>query len=400
MEEAVMSGTKPVPEVDYDHRDEQAHRDPCPRWRQLRDQSPVVHIEKYGGFYALTRYAEIAQAVRNWEVYSSAEGTGIPVLPGPRTPPLDVDPPEARRWRELVNPYFSPSRVAGYRPWMRELAQERVRDAMSGSSADVAQDIGIPLTRQVILTIMDVKNAPAELNAWTNDLIFGLDETAQHGGQQLWGFLRAEVTGRRARPGADLVSSLVAAQFGDSGRPLTDDEIVSLLLLVLIAALETTNGAISAMIAYLLQNPEAAQRLRDEPAIWPRAMDEFVRWSSPAVGLARTTVTDAVVAGCPIPTGEKVMFIYASGNRDEREFDRPDDVVLDRYPNRHLGFGMGPHRCLGSHLAKAQMELVLEAMLPLLPHWRLDPDNEPEWHAGSTRGMASLRLVRPPAGQL
>jgi cytochrome P450 len=359
----------------------------------------VVHTENYGGFYALTRYAEIAQAVRNCEVYSSAQGTGIPVLPGPKTPPLDVDPPEARRWRELVNPYFSPSRVEGYRPWMRELAEQRVSDALSGSSADVAQDIGIPLTRQVILTIMGATNAPAELNAWTDDLIFGLEETARRGAEQLWGFLQGEVTDRRARPGTDLVSSLVVARFSDSGRLLADDEIVRLLFLVLIAALETTNGAISAMIGYLLEHPDAAQRLREEPAIWNRAMDEFVRWSSPAVGLARTTLTDTVVAGCPIPAGEKVMFLYASGNRDEREFDRPDEVVLDRQPNRHLGFGMGPHRCLGSHLAKAQMEQVLEAMLPLLPYWRLDTDQEPEWHASATRGMASLRLVRQLTGQ-
>jgi cytochrome P450 len=385
-----------VPEVDYDHKDEHAHRDPWPRWRRLRDQSPVVRTGNYGGFYALTRYAEISQAVRNCEVYSSAQGTGIPVLPAPPMPPLDVDPPEARKWRELVNPYFSPSAIASYRPWMRELAGQRVREAMSGSTADVAQDIGIPLTRDVILRIMGVENAPEELNTWTDDLIYGSEDIARRGGEQLWGFLQGEVTDRRARQGTDLVSSLVVARFSDTGRLLTDHEVVSLLFLVLIAALETTNGAISAMIAYLIEHPEAAQRLRDEPAIWHRAMDEFVRWSSPAVGLARTTLTDTVVAGCPIPAGEKVMFLYASGNRDEREFERPDDVVLDRHPNRHLGFGMGPHRCLGSHLAKGQMENVLEAMLPLLPYWGLDAEREPEWHAGATRGMASLHLIRHP----
>jgi cytochrome P450 len=383
-----------APEVDYDHKDEHARRDPWPRWRRLRDQSPVVHTGNYGGFYALTRYAEISQAVRNCEVYSSAQGTGIPVLPTPPMPPLDVDPPEARKWRELVNASFSPSAIASYRPWMRELAAQRVSDAMSGSAADVAQDIGIPLTRDVILRIMGAESAPRELNAWTDDLIFGEEDIARRGGEHLWGFLQGEVTDRRTRPGTDLVSSLVVARFSDTGRLLTDHEVVSLLFLVLIAALETTNGAISAMIAYLVAHPEAAQRLRDEPAIWPRATDEFVRWSSPAVGLARTTLTDTVVAGCPIPAGEKVMFLYASGNRDEREFERPDDVVLDRHPNRHLGFGMGPHRCLGSHLAKAQMENVLEAILPVLPDWCLDAEHEPEWHAGATRGMASLRLVR------
>ena len=389
-----MSGAERIPSVEYDHRDEEAHIDPWPRWRRLRDQSPVFFTECYGGFYGLPRYSEIAQAVRNTEVFSNAEGTGIPVLPGPRTPPLDVDPPEARQWRELVNPFFSPARVSGYRTWMRALANDQVGRALSGDHPDVSQDIGIPLTRRVILQIMGVSAAPPELNGWTNDLVYGLGEAAEQGGQHLWAFLQGEVTDRRQRTGEDLVSSLVVARFRTSDRPLADGEIVSLLLLVLIAALETTSSAISAMIGYLLENPHAARRLRDEPQIWPRAMEEFVRWSSPAVGLARTTLTETAVGGCPIPAGSKVMFLYGSGNRDSKEFDRPDEVVLDRHPNRHLGFGMGPHRCLGSHLAKAQMELVLEAMLPRLPEWRIDTDHEPKWHAGATRGMVSLRLVR------
>jgi cytochrome P450 len=383
-----------VQQVDYDHKDEQAHLDPWPRWKRFRDLGPVQHTDNYGGFYMLMGYAEITAAVRDTDTYSSTDGTGIPPIPM-RMPPLDYDPPEARRWRELVNPFFAPGKVQEYRPWLARLAQERVATAMAGDRVDVSQDIGIPLTREVILTIMGITNAPAELNAWTDDLIFGLNEVSARGGEQLWAFLQREVTDRREHPGGtDVVSELTRSGFRGSDQLLADEEIVSLLFLVLIAALETTNGAISAMVQHLVEHPEAAQRLREQPAIWPRAMDEFVRWSSPAVGLARTTRTDATVAGCPIPAQEKVMFVYASGNRDEREFDRPDEVVLDRHPNRHLGFGMGPHRCLGSHLAKAQMEESLAALLPLLPAWELDADNPPKWHAGSTRGMASLQLRR------
>jgi cytochrome P450 len=394
-----MAAPRSVPEFRYDHRDDSSHRNPWPRWKQMREAGPVVYSSAYGGFYAIGGYRELVDALRDTDVFSSADGTGIPVLPGPRLPPLEVDPPQARRWRELVNPFFSPARVAAYRPWMQELATEIITPLLTGSKLDVARDIGIPLTRRIILTLMGILTEPKDLNRWTDELIFGLNEEAANGGQMISQFLSEHVAARRAgEPGEDLISSLIRVEFRPQNRPLTDDEVVTLLFLLLIAALETTNSAITAMIGYLLEHPDAAARLLAEPQIWGKAMDEFVRWASPAVALARTTRTDTVVGGCPIPKGSKVMMLFGSGNRDEREFAHPDDVRLDRHPNRHLGFGIGPHRCLGSHLAKAQMMCVLQVMLPALAQWRIDNPATVTWHAGATRGQASMPLVRKDPG--
>lgn len=382
-----------IPTVIYDHRDEQSRIDPWPRWREMRDAAPVLQSPLYDGFYVVPRYRDLVDVLRDTDTFSNEQGTGIPVLPSPRLPPLEVDPPQAREWRELVNPFFSPGKVATYRGWLAGLAKEMIDPYLAGSGFDVAHDVGIPLTRAVILKIMEVVDAPAELNQWTDDLVFGLGEQSKHGGEMLWNFLSGELAKKQERPGNDLISSLIGQSLPFAGRPLNDDEIIKLLFLILIAALETTNGAVSAMVRHLIETPEDAHRMAASPEIWPRAMDEFVRLASPAVCLARTTRKDAIVSGCPVPAGSKVMVLYGSANRDETEFVDPDRVILDRFPNRHLGFGMGPHRCLGSHLAKAQMTAILEVMLPNLHEWRVDHPNV-RWNSGSTRGMSRLPIVR------
>jgi cytochrome P450 len=277
---------------------------------------------------------------------------------------------------------------------MEELAEATIGPCLAGDVFDVPRDIGIPLTRQIILRLMGVTDVPPELNAWTDDLIFTVGEKSRAGAANLMSFLDSQLADRRRAPAHDLISTLLTKTMGEESRPLTDTEITKLLLLVLIAALETTSSAISAMVGYLVEHPAHVARLTAEPEIWPKAMDEFVRWSSPAACLARTARHETTIAGCPIPAGSKVLMLYASGNRDATEFPDPDDVVLDRHPNRHLGFGMGPHRCLGSHLAKAQMIIVLEKMLPALADWRIKDPASITWNAAATRGQTSLRLTR------
>jgi cytochrome P450 len=379
--------------VDYDHRDKESRQDPWPRWKAMREEH-ILFSREHGGFFVIPRYRELADALRNTDVFSSAHGTGIPVLPSPLTPPLHADPPNARQWREMINALFSPSRVASYRPWLQVLARQSIDPCLARDGFDVPRDIGIPLTRQIILQLMGVTDAPPQLNEWTDDLIFSVGQKSKLGAEGLMGFLAAEISARRDARGDDLVSSLFTKTLTSQNRLLTDSEIMKLLFLVLIAALETTSSAISAMIGFLVEHPAHVARLLAEPEIWPRAMDEFVRWASPAACLARTTRQDTEIHGCPIPAGSRVLLLYASGNRDETEFPNPDDVVLDRYPNRHLGFGMGPHRCLGSHLAKAQMSVVLECMLPALGAWRIEDPSSITWNASATRGQTSLRLAR------
>jgi cytochrome P450 len=384
-----------TPTIFYDHRDAQSQADPWPRWQQMREDSPILFSEAYGGFYVLPRYHEVTDAVRDAGLFSSAlNQTTIPTMPVPNLPPIHTDPPEARQWREVINPFFSPAKVAGYGPWMRELVDEVIDPVLSAPAFDVPRDIGVPLTRRVILQLLGIVDAPAELNEWVDDMVFALGERAERASAMFMSFMAEELGRRRQAPGDDLISAVFQRKLRDEDRLLTDEEVLKLMLLVLSAALETTSSAISATVHYLIEHPEDAARLMSEPGIWPHAMDEFVRWSSPAPCMGRTARYDTEVAGCPVPAGSRVMLLFGSANHDEQEFPEPDKVILDRHPNRHLGFGMGPHRCLGSHLAKAQMALTVQKLLPALKDWRVEDPAKITWNASVTRGMTSLPVVR------
>jgi cytochrome P450 len=384
-----------APTIDYDHRDALSHENPWPRWEQMRSDYPVLFTEAYDGFYVLPRYRDVVEAARDTDTFSSAiNKTTIPPLPIPNLPPIHSDPPEARRWREIINSFFSPTRVAEYQPWMRRLVDEVVDPLLAAGAYDVPRDIGIPLTRRVILQLLGIVDAPVDLNEWVDDMVFGVGERADHGGAMLMNFMAEELAKRRLAPGDDLMSQVFERKLRDEDRLLTDEEILKLMLLILSAALETTSSAITATVQYLIDNPADAERLIADPSIWPRAMDEFVRWSSPAPCLSRTARYDTDVSGCPIPAGSRVMLLFGSANHDASEFPHPEKVILDRHPNRHLGFGMGPHRCLGSHLAKAQMILTLEKLIPTLHEWTVIDATQITWNAAVTRGMTSLSVAR------
>lgn len=378
--------------MSFDHRDELSHNNPWPRWKHMRDESPVAYSDAYDGFYVLSRYQDVADAARNTEVFTSAVIRNIPPLPGPRRPPIDYDPPDSRAYRQILNPYFSLAKVASYEPWIRELVAEIVDPLIASDAFDVTRDIGLPLTRRVILQIMGITDAPAELKEWIDALVLYVDERSHHGSEMVGRFLLDEAERRRHALGEDVFSALLTASY--QGRPLTDDEIVGASRLLLSGGLETTSSALSSGILHLIEHAEDRSRLLAEPEIWDAAMDEIVRWSGPVAAVARTACQDTEVAGCPIPAGKPVLLLYASGNRDEAEFTDPETVILDRHPNRHLGFGMGPHRCLGSHLAKLQMRLVLERIVPVLGEWRIEDPKKITWKAANSRGISSLPLER------
>jgi cytochrome P450 len=178
------------------------------------------------------------------------------------------------------------------------------------------------------------------------------------------------------------------------GRKLTAEEIVGILFLTVLAGLETTQFGIGGAVWYLVNNPEARQRLAREPELIDLAVEEFLRWVSPVQGTGRLVMEDAEINGCPVHRGERVFMLLGSANRDETVFPDPDSVILDRDPNRHLAFGVGPHRCLGSHLAKTVLKVSLQQLVPVLAEWRVADENAVQWVVSETRGLRRLPLVR------
>jgi len=383
-----------TPVIDFDHRDDISKNNPYERWRHMRAECPVAYSESYDGFYVISRYADSVAGARDTDDFSSAlKQTQIPTLPSPPHPPVHTDPPQHRAYRQIINPFFALPKMVEYEPWVQEIVNSVVDPVMASDAFDVPHELAMPVTRQVITRIMGIKDVPTEVNNWMDDFTLLLGEPSRAASEKLQEFLTAERDDRIKSPGTDVISAMVLAEI-DGHRIIGD--VVGMSMLVLAGGLETTNSAIAAAIWYLLDHPEDRERLQNEPDLWLSAMEEFVRWSSPVPNISRTARNDVEVLGCPIPAGSRVMFQYGSANRDPSEFDDPDAVILDRYPNRHLGFGIGPHRCAGSHLAKLMMRLVLRRVLPHLDQWRVADPAMIGYKAAGTRGMNKLPLVRIP----
>jgi cytochrome P450 len=379
---------------DFDHRDHESAYSPWARWARLRAEAPIAHSQKYGGFHVVSRYEDVCAVARDQQIFSSAlRQTTIPQLASPPFPPIHYDQPEHRNYRVIVNPMFAPGKIREFEPWIDVLAERYVSRVLASKSFDFPVDLGIPLTREVILRIMGIEEAPVEVNEWSDDLVYQHPNAAEAAGL-LMGFLGEQLAKRRKSPGDDLFSHLIAARY-EGNRPLDDSEILRTSLLVLLAGLDTTNSAMSGAVWYLVQHPQALAELKNANAeTWRLAMDEFVRWTSPAPAQARTARTDATIAGCPVKAGEMVLMLLGSANRDETEFEHPDDVILDRHPNHHVGFGHGPHRCIGMHLAKLEMELVFRRLVKGLEAFRLSDPSAVKWIGAEVRSITSLPLVR------
>jgi cytochrome P450 len=385
--------------LEFDHYDRESATCPWPRWARLRKEAPVAWSEKNGGFWVISRYDYITEALRDTETFSNQlKGVTIPSKPVPLLPPSEFDGPAHAAYRHVSNPLLSPEKVAEYLPRIREIVNGYAEPLLEQDAFDATADFAVHVTQDVTQLILGITDAPPDLKKSAEDLVL-MRGDREEAGRRLFAFVTTEVEKRRKSPGKDAISQLIGTMYEEDGkesRLLTQDEVVRMTVLLILAGLDTTTSAISGSIWYLLQNPQAQKQLAaaDERG-WRLAVDEFVRWTAPVTGSARTVAHDAVFHGCPMRAGDRVFVMGASGNRDETAFAQdPNEVVLDRFPNPHVGFGMGPHRCVGSHLAKAELQIALRAMLKGLGNFRLADPERIAWEASNVRGIRSLPLVR------
>lgn len=350
-------------DMDFDHHDPRVLADPVAVYSDLRERCPVFRSRAYDGFWVVTRYREVCAAASDWRRFSSAAGVGIPPA-GAMRPliPIEVDPPDHTRYRAVVNPSFSPPRVALLEGGMRAVAGELLDALAARGGGDLVADLADPFAARVFLDLMGLPAAEsARFLRWVRTFIHeparNIDAAVDAGIEALTYFLDV-VERHRAAPGGadDLISTLVRSD-------LADEEILDFCLLLLNGGLHTTATALAGALLYLDGQPEAVEALRREPGLIPSAVEEFVRYTTPVQALGRKMTDDAELGGRRLRQGERVMIVYASANRDESEFPRADEVILDRFPNRHVGFGHGIHRCLGAHLARLELRIALEETL-------------------------------------
>jgi cytochrome P450 len=360
---------------------------PHEHFRVLREQDPVHWQEECElpaflpgpGYWALTRYDDVAFVSKHPEIFSSAVGTSALNELHPRERRLarqqliQMDPPGHTELRNLMNSPFKPRAVRATEAHMRKIVCETLDRLGSRSKADFVADVSAPISLRVLTSFLGVPDAyTARFYRWTNQVIRlsepGVLNLLRARLALLQIFLQSTLLERRRRkrPGADVFSTLVHGEF--QGEPLTRVMTQVNFLLLIIAGNETTRNALSGGLQALCEHPEQLDRLRRDPSLLPQAIEEILRWVSPVMQFRRTALCDTRIGEQEILEGEKVVMYYGAANRDPEIFDDPEMFDIARRPNPHLAFGIGTHFCMGSHIARLEMRVTLEEFLRRFPH--------------------------------
>jgi cytochrome P450 len=388
----------PLDEIDLTDPDAYVDRVPHEQFATLRREAPVFwHEDVEGGFWCVTRHADIVTVNRDWETYSSYRGAVFLWTPDDlemsRLMMLNMDPPEHAKLRKLVNRGFTPRRIRELQEVLARRATTIVDEVIEAGSCDMVEAVAAELPLQAIAEFLGVPQDDRHLVfKWSNTMIGSddpeyaseKDETGQTAetmaaSVELYAYAQALAEDRRAHPRDDIVSDLVHAEV--DGDVLSDTDFNLFFLLLAVAGNETTRNAISHSVLALADNPDQRAWLREDPARWEPAVEEMLRWSTPVMHFRRTATRDTVLGGQAIAEGDRVVIWHISGNRDEAVFTDPYRLDLGRTPNEHLSStagnhvafgGGGPHFCLGANLARAEMRVMLEEVVGRLGDFEVD----------------------------
>ncbi|CQD14086.1 cytochrome P450 143A4 Cyp143A4 [Mycobacterium lentiflavum] len=342
-------------------------------WKVLRDAGPVVFMN---GFYYITRRDDVLAALRNPKVFSSRLALQPPGYPLPVVP-LAFDPPEHTRYRKILQPYFSPHALSKSRPVLERHAAEMIAQFAGRGKCEAMAEFANLYPFQVFL---DLYGLPLEdrdmLIGWKDALIADnpyLSQEDLNKGHLLLNYLTDVIAQRRQNPGTDMLSQVMT---GDG--EFSDLELLGMSHLLILAGLDTVTAAIGYAIYELARRPQLRDMLRDNPRQTRVFIEEIVRLEPSAPVAPRVTTEFVEIGGMTLPPGTSVRLCMAAINRDGTDSVSTDDIVMDGKVHRHWGFGGGPHRCLGSHLARIELTVIVAEWLKQIPDFDVPPDYTPE----------------------
>jgi cytochrome P450 len=376
-------------EVDFDQYSDEFAQNRHAEWAKMRAGCPVAYNTQYGGFWAVSGYDEVVAVSRDGTTFSSlyeenpTDGIeyigimGVPRMPGvPSAKIAEAEGPTHVALRRLLNPFMLPSAVAEYRPFAERCAtwllDQKIADGHMDMVSDFTNPVPAILTMKMVGLPMESWPYYAEvfhaINAYSTDT----PEYAQSlelMNEMIIELLKvAEV--RRNDPKDDIISKLVAMEV--DGRPLTDEDLVGVLWNLIGGGLDTTTSLTSLSLLHLDAHHDLRQRLVDEPDLLIPATEEFLRFTSVNETLSRTVTKDVELGGQKLSRGDFLVLSWLSANFDEKVFERPDEVILDRAPNPHMAFGVGPHRCIGMHIARSLFDVMMRELLARIPDYVVD----------------------------
>ena len=383
------------------------HSNPYPFYRALREEDPVHQSPL--GFWVCTRYDDAVMILRDPRF--GREGMakrmearlGLTQDTSRARDMLFQDPPDHTRLRALVSRAFTPRVVEVMRPHIQEIV-DGLLDRVEGARAmDVIEDLAYPLPVTVICEMLGVPAADQDIfKSWSTDIARSLDaailpadsDAIPRGRDARLGladYFRSLIATRRKDPKPDLLSALIAAE--EEGNKLSEGELVSTCMLLLIAGHETTVNLIGNGLLALLQHPDQLRALRDDPGLIQTGVEELLRFDGPVQRTGRMTTAEVEIGDKRIPRDSVVVSVIGAANRDPKQFADPDRLDVSRKDNRHIAFGFGIHFCLGAPLARVEGQIALQSLLRRMPRLRL-AGPEPEWRESSTlRGLKALPVA-------
>jgi cytochrome P450 len=358
--------------------------DPLPAYRALRDRCPVSRgagmLEGTHAVY-LSRYEDVQWALKHPETFSSSfEAVSI----GQEHPliPLQIDPPEHAKYRRLLDPEFAPKKMAALEPDARVLVNGIIDQFVGNGGCDFHEEFATPLPSTMFLRLMGMPQSDLPLLLqWRDDTIRpkvepddweGAQRIREETGAKITRYFEEAIEERRRHPDDSAVlGRIVAGQV--EGRPLTDEELLGICHLLLLGGLDTVTATLDCMIVYLAHHPERRAALVNNPVVLAGAVEELLRTETPVMIVPRVVKQDTTINGVEVKAGDHATLCLGAANGDDAEFDDADGVDFGRSPNRHLAFGGGAHRCLGSHLARLELRVALEEFHKRIPEYEIAP---------------------------
>ncbi|MFF4192594.1 cytochrome P450 [Nonomuraea sp. NPDC001831] len=393
--------TDPVSDwaTDFSHVDPQWAADPYPIQDDLRQRCPIAHTDRFGGVWLPTRYEDVAAVAYDTERFSS-RAVVVTNLKPPRelapaggVPPISSDPPFHHDARKLLLPAFTKTAVARREASTRALCHELIDGLEGREVVDAAREYAQYVPMRVIADMLGFPPEDADRFRWfVENALESVNEPTEHRLErfaELSSYLVEQIHDHLAHPRDDLTTYLLDAEL--NGAKLGPVHVVGTMTLLLIAGIDTTWSAIGASLWHLAKTPADRERLVAEPALLPTAMEEFLRAYAP-VTMARLVKDDMHWNGVDMKADDWVLLSFPAANRDPAHFDHPADVRIDREVNRHAAFGLGIHRCVGSHLARMELRTALDVWLQRIPTFTLADPDAVTWAAGQVRGPRTLPL--------
>jgi len=384
--------------VDLDHHSPEFREDPYGRFRQMRESGcPVAHSDHYEGFWAFVDYASVFDAARDDELFNSYPTVGVPPsgMPFPILP-IESDPPQTKELRDVTLRQFSPASAEKVRTLAAEMADELIDAFIERGECDIVAELTTPLPARLILRLLEWDESRyLDWVHWVHTTVHERahdPEKAGAAGMELFAEINKQLTERREQGlGDDLFSDILRGTL--DGEPLDDIQITMYGFLMMLGGMDTTSGLTGNVLLRIAQDPELRRQLIEDPELITKGTDEFLRFCTPTLGLARTVSKDVEFQGQQLAEGERAILMWAAANRDPEVFDDPENLDLQRANARkQMAFGVGIHRCLGSHFAKMMFQVMLGQVLERLPDYQIAGQFRRFEDAGEVYAVRSLPI--------